>query len=173
MGRAPRTPDRLTGRPRPLRWAAIVVVAALIVAALAALDVIGGLAPPSPGPPTAAAATQPGPTGTARPSSAAPSVPALDPESGLRTIRAAVLPKAARATLDLISVGGPFPYAEDGSTFHNLERRLPAHADGYYREYTVEMPGSPDRGARRIVAGARGERYWTDDHYDTFWRIVP
>ena len=39
------------------------------------------------------------------------------------------------------------------------------------REYTVVTPGSRDRGARRIVAGAGGEYYYTDDHYDSFRRI--
>jgi ribonuclease T1 len=35
----------------------------------------------------------------------------------------------------------------------------------------VPTPGSDDRGARRIVAGADGELYWTDDHYSSFARI--
>lgn len=97
----------------------------------------------------------------------------MDPESGLRTIARSALPKQAQLTLDLIAAGGPFPYAEDGSTFHNLEGLLPRHPDGFYREYTVDTPGLPDRGARRIVAGAGGERYWTDDHYASFRRIIP
>jgi ribonuclease T1 len=82
------------------------------------------------------------------------------------------LPPEARSTLDLIQWGGPFPYAKDGSTFHNYEGLLPTRADGYYREYTVETPGSGDRGARRIVAGEGGEKYYTDDHYTSFRRIV-
>ena len=28
------------------------------------------------------------------------------------------------------------------------------------------------RGARRIVTGSRGERYYSADHYETFHRIV-
>ena len=56
--------------------------------------------------------------------------------------------------------------AQDGAVFQNREGLLPRRRPGYYREYTVETPGSDDRGARRIVAGADGERYWTDDHYD-------
>jgi len=36
----------------------------------------------------------------------------------------------------------------------------------------VETPGSPDRGARRIVEGAAGELYWTDDHYASFSLIL-
>ena len=36
----------------------------------------------------------------------------------------------------------------------------------------METPGSYDRGARRIVEGAEGELYWTDDHYASFSRIL-
>jgi ribonuclease T1 len=32
----------------------------------------------------------------------------------------------------------------------------------------VPTPGESDRGARRIVAGDSGEKYYTDDHYETF-----
>ncbi|MBN1425604.1 ribonuclease N1 [Candidatus Fermentibacteria bacterium] len=82
------------------------------------------------------------------------------------------LPPEARATLELIESGGPFPYSRDGAVFHNYEGLLPVQDDGYYLEYTVLTPGASDRGARRIVAGASGERYYTDDHYSSFKRIV-
>jgi ribonuclease T1 len=36
----------------------------------------------------------------------------------------------------------------------------------------VRTPGAKDRGARRIVAGVPGEYYYTDDHYQTFRRII-
>jgi ribonuclease T1 len=36
----------------------------------------------------------------------------------------------------------------------------------------VITPGENDRGARRIIAGDGGEFYYTDDHYDSFKRIV-
>ena len=85
----------------------------------------------------------------------------------------AQLPPEARTTLRLIESGGPFPYAKDGSTFGNRERRLPPKPRDYYREYTVPTPGSQERGARRIVTGGGGERYYTHDHYRTFKRIVP
>jgi len=81
------------------------------------------------------------------------------------------LPPQARATLQLIEQGGPFPYSRDGTTFGNYERLLPQRPRGYYREYTVPTPGARNRGARRIVAGRIGERYYTDDHYRTFRRI--
>ncbi len=91
---------------------------------------------------------------------------------GLPTIATSDLPPQARDTLALIASNGPFPYAKDGSVFQNREGLLPERPRGYYREYTVETPGSPDRGARRIVSGAQGELYYTSDHYASFKRIV-
>lgn len=70
--------------------------------------------------------------------------------------------------LDRIERGGPFPYRRDGVTFSNREKLLPGRAKGYYREYTVATPGASDRGVRRIVAGARGELYYSGDHYRSF-----
>lgn len=81
------------------------------------------------------------------------------------------LPAEARATLQLIKAGGPFPYQQDGRTFSNREMLLPGKSRGYYREYTVRTPSARDRGARRIVAGSVGEYYYTDDHYRSFRRI--
>ena len=83
------------------------------------------------------------------------------------------LPSEARHTVELIRRGGPFPYTRDGAVFGNFERVLPSRSHAYYREYTVRTPGAKDRGARRIIAGAGGEFYYTDDHYRTFRRIVP
>jgi len=82
------------------------------------------------------------------------------------------LPIEARDTLALIKAGGPFPYAQDGKTFQNREKRLPPRERGYYREYTVKTPGAKDRGTRRIVAGRGGEFYYTEDHYRSFRRII-
>ncbi len=89
------------------------------------------------------------------------------------------MPGEAHATLALVTAGGPFPYARDGSVFSNRENMLPARQRGYYREYTVQTPGARDRGAHRIVAGAGAsddvrtsrEYYYTDDHYNSFRRI--
>ena len=79
------------------------------------------------------------------------------------------LPAEAHDTLDLIEQGGPFPYPQDGTVFQNREGILPAQPTGYYHEYTVETPGSPDRGARRIVTGEQqDEDYYTADHYESF-----
>ena len=111
-------------------------------------------------------------TGTVRVQSASPT-PGVDSESGLPTIARSDLPREAQTTLDLIAAGGPFPYDQDGSTYQNRERLLPARPAGTYHEYTVETPGSPDRGARRIVTASTGEAYWTADHYASFARILP
>lgn len=81
------------------------------------------------------------------------------------------LPREARDTLELIKIGGPFPYSRDGTVFRNFEKRLPLKKRGYYREYTVPTPGSRDRGPRRIVVGQNREYYYTADHYRTFQRI--
>lgn len=79
------------------------------------------------------------------------------------------LPSQAYDTLDLIDRGGPFPYSQDGTVFQNRESVLPRQSTGYYHEYTVVTPGSPTRGARRIVTGERSqEDYYTSDHYATF-----
>lgn len=91
---------------------------------------------------------------------------------GLDTIPFDALPAEAQETIRLIERGGPFPYRQDGSIFYNRERLLPLKPNGYYREYTVVTPGEPDRGARRIVAGAGGELYYTADHYASFKRVV-
>lgn len=96
----------------------------------------------------------------------------VDPVSGLPFVEVADLPKEAVRTLELIDSGGPFPYEKDGSTFGNFERILPQERRGFYREYTVDTPGSRNRGARRIVTGDNDRiHYWTDDHYVTFKRI--
>jgi guanyl-specific ribonuclease Sa len=83
------------------------------------------------------------------------------------------LPSQAVATLRAIEANGPFPYDRDGTVFQNREGRLPARPRGHYREYTVITPGSPNRGARRIVSGGQppAEFWYTDDHYRSFRRI--
>jgi len=99
---------------------------------------------------------------------------------GTAAVAPAELPPEVRETLALIRRGGPFRYRQDGSAFGNREKRLPAKASGYYREYTVPTPGAKDRGARRIVAGtgaggdvrSSGEYYYSDDHYNSFRRIL-
>lgn len=97
------------------------------------------------------------------------------PSSGARESSASAgvalssLPSQVADTVRLIRAGGPFRYPRnDGATFHNNERTLPRQSDGYYREYTVPTPGSPDRGPRRVVTGRNGQFYYTADHYASF-----
>jgi len=97
----------------------------------------------------------------------------VQPIEGFDTITPDQLPPQARQTLALIAQGGPFPYRQDGQVFQNRERRLPRHTSGYYHEYTVETPGSDDRGAQRIITGAAGEIFYTADHYATFVQVLP
>lgn len=88
--------------------------------------------------------------------------------SGYDLVPLGDLPPEAAETAGLIESGGPFPYPQDGTVFQNREGNLPDCASGYYHEYTVETPGSPDRGARRIVTGSAGELFHTPDHYASF-----
>lgn len=88
------------------------------------------------------------------------------------TVALSSLPPQAMQTVHLIERGGPFPYPQDGEIFNNAEHRLPAEPRGYYHEYTVPTPGSPDRGARRIITGDDARQYYyTADHYETFRRV--
>jgi ribonuclease T1 len=104
-----------------------------------------------------------------------------DARSSLDTIRVADLPAQGRQVLAAIHAGGPFGSKRDGIVFGNREGVLPKRPRSYYAEYTVPTPGERTRGARRIIAG-RGttgdfrtsdEYYYTNDHYQSFRRIVP
>ncbi len=107
-----------------------------------------------------------------------PAAQARGPEPAQQSVALATLPPEAQQTYRLVLSGGPFPYSKDGTVFGNRERRLPGQPRGWYREYTVKTPGSRDRGARRIVCGGKPPTqpetcYYTDDHYNSFRRIVP
>ncbi len=100
-------------------------------------------------------------------------------DSGLQSIEKSKLPDQAQDILKRIRAGGPFEHAKkDGSVFGNFEKRLPRQPRGYYREYTVPTPGAKNRGARRIVCGGENQTspkstcYYTDDHYNSFKRIL-
>lgn len=165
---------------------ALVTAAALVVGLVRGDDTADQGAPRTTSTGTATAgggggdtATGPGASGTAsvpQPLAPGPGAPSAAPSvavpPGMGVVRVAQLPAEARTTLRLIDAGGPFPYRQDGAVFGNREGRLPQRKNGYYREYTVETPGSPDRGARRIVTGSPGELYYTSDHYETFRVIV-
>ncbi|PRW62517.1 ribonuclease domain-containing protein [Actinopolyspora mortivallis] len=104
----------------------------------------------------------------ALPTAARPLAAACGDTSGFDRVALSDLPPEATDTVRLIRQGGPYPYPEDGGTFHNWEGILPDCPDGYYREYTVETPGLDHRGARRFVVGEAGEYFYTADHYESF-----
>lgn len=153
---------------------ALIPLVILAVAVLGFLAARGGAATDVSAAPTSGA-SQPspgtGPRTTPAPSSGGGHRTSANP-SGLAEVRASQLPLEARDTLALIQSGGPYPYSRDGVVYSNFEKILPGKASGYYHEYTVVTPGSQDRGARRIVAGGQGEKYYTDDHYASFRFIV-
>ena len=154
------------------RWMA--VVAAALLAAVAwhfygtpgAAPVANGASVSADGARTTTALELPPPMAEDVPSSTAPRDPA--------TRYPAFLPTEAIDTLTSIERRGPYPYRQDDGAFGNREGRLPRQQRGYYREYTVETPGSPDRGARRIIAGGQPpvEYFYTDDHYASFRRFT-
>src|SRR6185369_9116818 len=127
------------------------VIARLLLAPLLALALVlaGG----------AAAQKESAPAGVAKPAIGEP-------------VAVAELPREARDTIALIHKGGPYPYAKDHAIFGNREGKLPKQKRGYYHEYTVKTPGERTRGARRIVKGGSGELFYTDDHYNSFRRIL-
>ncbi len=139
-----------------------------VVALLAAAGVVlPGLGEDEPAPPSSSPASAPVEESSGGSTPQAP--------SGEST--AAGLDEAEVAGISTVLVaidsGASLPYSEDGQTFQNREGLLPPQPLGYYREYTVETPGSPDRGARRLVIGNGGETYYTDDHYASFTLIDP
>ncbi|MEP0918748.1 hypothetical protein NC981_18110 [Leptolyngbya sp. DQ-M1] len=90
----------------------------------------------------------------------------------MKKVSSTDLPPEAQATLQQIQSGGNFPYPQDGSVFKNLEKKLPIKPQNYYLEYTVETPGSANRGQRRLIVGQGGEIYYTDDHYNGFQEVI-
>jgi ribonuclease T1 len=148
-----------------LTWLAL--VAALLVVGL--LWWQGGTGTP---PESATTADSAGTPAASDPSGPTDGATGTDPGSGLPLVDLDALPPEARDAVERVDDGGPFPYDQDDGVFENRERLLPDHAPGYYREYTVETPGSADRGARRLVVGSGGEVYWTDDHYASFSRVA-
>jgi ribonuclease T1 len=115
------------------------------------------------GPAAVAQAVTPAPTASSAATATAPA------PADVGSICQSELPAEAHDTLELIEKGGPYPYPQDGTVFENREGILPDQDTGYYHEYTVETPGSPDRGAKRIVTGEEDqEDYFTEDHYESF-----
>lgn len=115
-------------------------------------------------------------TGDSSPSPSAPAASsgAVPGEgSGLPVKALTTLPAQAAQTWQLIVKGGPYPHRQDGVVFQNRERELPQEKSGYYHEYTVDTPGSDDRGTRRLIQGAGKELYYTGDHYKSFVVVDP
>ncbi|MBB4682533.1 ribonuclease domain-containing protein [Amycolatopsis jiangsuensis] len=113
------------------------------------------------------------PSGNAPAAASAGQVPGAA-ASGLPLKPLSALPSQAGDTWRLIRRGGPYPYPHnDDVVFQNRENVLPSEKSGYYHEYTVKTPGSPDRGPRRLVTGAAQELYYTGDHYTSFVVVDP
>lgn len=74
-------------------------------------------------------------------------------------------------TLERIDRGEKFPHRNDGSTFRNLEGRLPKKSSGYYTEYVHPTPGINGPGPQRVVFGKDGEVFYTHDHYQSFRKV--
>jgi ribonuclease T1 len=156
------------------------LLAALVVLVLLAFGGTGVLSQLMEGPtaggtssaaasPSAVQATAPQ---TTAPQAGGPGATAPRTTASLPSASPPSVPQAsARANpsgLPEVPESGLFRYSQDDQVFGNFERVLPRKDRGYYREYTVPTPGESDRGARRIVAGDGGEKYYTDDHYETF-----
>ncbi|MFF1884190.1 ribonuclease domain-containing protein [Pseudarthrobacter sp. NPDC058196] len=149
----------------------LTALAVLALVAFGGAGLLGGQGEgTTPGAASGASKATGGP-GTPAPGKSAAAHQGANPSS-LPEIRESALPVEGRRVLALIRAGGPYPFSQDDQVFGNLERVLPARDRGYYREYTVPTPGEPDRGARRIVAGDGGEKYYTGDHYATFKYIA-
>lgn len=105
-------------------------------------------------------------------------------------IEDAVRTAAIIQLLGKISVCKPLPYSQDGVTNNNLEGGMPQAPKGYYKEYTLIVPGRQTgdgaepvviggktymtgamlskRGPERIIIGGGKFIYYTMDHYKTF-----
>lgn len=149
--------------------AALIGLLVLVLGGWLVKDVVSG-GSTSPGASASPSASAPAKSGTPAKGSAA--VPGAD--SGLPVKALSALPAQASDTWKLIEAGGPYPYPRnDDVVFENREKRLPGKKSGYYHEYTVKTPGSPDRGARRLITGQAHELYYTGDHYASFVVVDP
>jgi guanyl-specific ribonuclease Sa len=87
-------------------------------------------------------------------------------------IKIDLLPQEVRDVWVKIKSGFVFSHPKDGSIYRNRERLLPEREFGYYREYAVPTPTINNRGARRLVVGNNVELYYTEDHYQTFVKVI-
>ncbi len=106
----------------------------------------------------------------------------------------AVRTQAINSLLGKIATCQPLPYAHDGIINTNSEGHMPQEAAGYYKEYTLIVPGRNTgdgpmpvviggqkymtgnmlsaRGPERIIIGQGSEIYYTMDHYATFVKLT-
>lgn len=154
------------------------LLALLVVIAAGAAGLIAGPltdepsdAPPAAAPPPVAEA----PAEEIPPAAGAPSGSGL-PVSGPVVANAEVRsfgevvyrgPVDLRETLNGIENGS----VERRDTFENREGLLPDRPGGYYAEWVHPTAGIGGAGPQRIVTGARGEIYYTPDHYSSFVEI--
>jgi guanyl-specific ribonuclease Sa len=94
--------------------------------------------------------------------------PCGDP-TGIEEAALDTLPPEVADTIALVEAGGPFPHPEDGQVYENREGALPRC---HYTLYTVETPGVPHRGNRRLIKGS-DDFFYTPDRYATFVHITP
>jgi guanyl-specific ribonuclease Sa len=145
--------------------AALIGLLVLVLGGWLVKDVLSGGSPASPAPGTSSSSSS-------APAKGGAALPGTD--SGLPVKALSTLPPQAADTWKLIEKGGPYPYPRnDDVVFENREKRLPGKKSGYYHEYTVKTPGSPDRGARRLITGQAHELYYTGDHYASFVVVDP
>jgi ribonuclease T1 len=163
------TSSHLAAEVRSGMWDALVVSMRLrLASALIGLVAISGCA----GTATETGAGAAGAERAAEVNSQYADLAPAEPTTDLGTMTVEQLPAEGIETLELIASDGPFPYDKDGSTFNNREGILPQQPKGFYAEFTVITPGEDDRGARRIVAGDDGSRFYTSDHYSSFREVV-
>lgn len=101
--------------------------------------------------------------------------------------------RAINDLLAKLAVCTPLPYKNDGIIHSDIHATLPTKPAGFYKEYTLIIPGrktgdgpeavkigdqtfmtgevlSP-RGPERLMIGDNREVYYTPDHYKTFVRL--
>ena len=143
------------------------IVVGLVLVALAAI-VAWGLG--GSGRPTAVGTTS---TGVTPPATAS----GTRPSSGLPECSS--VPREVTEAVMLVRANGPYLRPrDDGGTFGNRERLLPAKPNGYYREYTVKAPGQRFPGPRRLITGGQAKLgaepavwFYTADHYESFCEL--
>jgi guanyl-specific ribonuclease Sa len=121
--------------------------------------------------------------------------PAIAPGTDFSpTIHDPVRTAAIIELLGKISACKPLPYSHDGIVNNNSEGHLPQAPVGYYKEYTLIVPGRNTgdgpvavdiggktymtgsmlsaRGPERIMIGGGQHIYYTPDHYATFIELT-